>query len=242
MPKKLGKYLISLGLVIAVLAVVFLNFKKKVEQDIVQQEGIVNAESGSGLTIIDATDFSNYSDEFFETVNDDKIEDLHSDIFEESNETAVDEIESLVDEIKTEIVEEKPTQNQQVEVVQENVKPEKKISENGNFYSKDDVALYIHTYKKLPKNFITKKQAEALGWSAGSPVSDFAEGKVIGGDRFGNYEGILPKKSGRSYTECDIDSLGKKSRGAKRIVFSNDGLIYYTSDHYESFTLLYGDE
>ncbi len=115
------------------------------------------------------------------------------------------------------------------------------IDENGSYTSKDDVALYIHVYGHLPSNFITKKDAEKLGWSGGS-LDPYAPGKCIGGDRFGNYEGLLPKKTGRSYTECDIDTLGKKSRGAKRIVFSNDGLIYYTDDHYASFTLLYGEE
>ena len=116
-----------------------------------------------------------------------------------------------------------------------------KIDENGTYTTKDDVALYIHTYGKLPKNFITKKEAEKLGWEGGS-LEKYAPGKCIGGSRFGNYEGLLPEKKGRVYTECDIDTLGKKSRGAKRIVFSNDGLIYYTDDHYETFTLLYGEE
>ncbi len=115
------------------------------------------------------------------------------------------------------------------------------LDEDGAYYSKDDVALYIHTYGKLPKNFITKNEAEKLGWEGGS-VEQYAEGCVIGGDRFGNREGLLPKKSGRYYTECDIDTLGKSSRGSKRLVFSNDGLIYYTDDHYETFTLLYGEE
>lgn len=115
------------------------------------------------------------------------------------------------------------------------------IDENGSYTSKDDVALYIHVYGHLPSNFITKKEAEKLGWSGGS-LEPYAPGKCIGGDRFGNYEGLLPRKTGRSYTECDIDTLVQKSRGAKRIVFSNDGLIYYTDDHYASFTLLYGEE
>ena len=113
--------------------------------------------------------------------------------------------------------------------------------ENGSYTSRDDVALYIHTYGHLPQNFITKKEARELGWSGGS-VEDYAPGKCIGGDHFGNYEGLLPDKPGRSYTECDIDTLGKSGRGARRIIFSNDGLIYYTEDHYESFTLLYGEE
>ena len=116
-----------------------------------------------------------------------------------------------------------------------------KISKEGAYYSKEDVALYIHTYGKLPSNFITKKEAEALGWTGGS-LDPYAPGKCIGGDVFGNREGILPTKKGRTYYECDIDTKGKKSRGAKRIVFSNDGLIYYTDDHYETFTLLYGEE
>lgn len=115
------------------------------------------------------------------------------------------------------------------------------IDKNGSYDDKDSVALYIHTYGKLPQNYISKAEAEKLGWSGGS-VEKFAEGKCIGGAKFGNYEGLLPKKEGRQYYECDIDTLGKDSRGAKRIVYSNDGLIYYTDDHYESFELLFGEE
>lgn len=115
------------------------------------------------------------------------------------------------------------------------------IDEDGVYTTKDDVALYLHTYGHLPSNFITKKEAEKLGWSGGS-LEPYAPGKCIGGSHFGNYEGILPEKDGRSYTECDIDTLGANKRGAKRIVFSNDGLIYYTEDHYETFELLYGEE
>lgn len=110
----------------------------------------------------------------------------------------------------------------------------------GSYTTKEDVALYIHTYGMLPGNFITKDQARKLGWEGGG-LEPYAPGKCIGGDRFGNYEGLLPTAPGRTWTECDIDTLGANSRGAKRIVFSNDGLIYYTDDHYESFTLLYGE-
>lgn len=113
------------------------------------------------------------------------------------------------------------------------------IDENGSYTSKEDVALYIHTYGHLPSNFITKSEARELGWDGGS-VEDYAPGCSIGGDRFGNYEGILPE--GKKYTECDIDTLGRSSRGSRRIVFSNDGCIYYTDDHYETFELLYGEE
>lgn len=112
------------------------------------------------------------------------------------------------------------------------------LDEDGTYTTKVDVALYIHTYGKLPANFMTKKQAKKLGWSGGS-LEDFAPGMCIGGDYFGNYEGLLPED--KEYHECDIDTLGKKSRGAKRIIYSDDGYIYYTEDHYESFEQLYGE-
>lgn len=115
------------------------------------------------------------------------------------------------------------------------------LDEGGEYTSAEDVALYLHLYAHLPQNFITKKDARALGWNGGG-LDDYADGKCIGGDRFGNYEGLLPDAPGREYHECDIDTLHAASRGAKRIVYSNDGLIYYTEDHYESFMLLYGEE
>lgn len=115
------------------------------------------------------------------------------------------------------------------------------LDKNGSYTSKEDVALYIHTYGELPGNFISKKEAERLGWDGGS-LEPYAPGKSIGGSYFGNYEGKLPKKKGRTYHECDIDTKGKRSRGPKRIVYSTDGLIYYTPDHYETFELLYGEE
>ncbi|MDY5955769.1 MAG: ribonuclease domain-containing protein [Frisingicoccus sp.] len=93
----------------------------------------------------------------------------------------------------------------------------------------------------MPENFITKKEAKALGWEGGS-LEPYAPGKSIGGDRFGNYEGILPEEDGVTYKECDIDTMGANQRGAKRIVFSNEGAVYYTEDHYKSFELLYGEE
>ena len=126
-------------------------------------------------------------------------------------------------------------------VPEETEDPEKTLDEDGAYTTKEDVALYLHLYGHLPDNFITKKQAQKLGWSGGS-LEPYAPGCSIGGSRFGNYEGLLPDKEGRTWTECDIDTMGAKSRGPKRIVFSNDGLIYYTGDHYESFELLYGEE
>jgi len=117
-----------------------------------------------------------------------------------------------------------------------------KIEENGTYTTKEDVGLYIHTYDKLPNNFIKKRDATDLGWeSSKGNLWDLTDKKSIGGDKFGNREKRLPIKDGRIYYECDINYKGAY-RGAERIVYSNDGLVYYTGDHYETFILLYGDE
>lgn len=114
------------------------------------------------------------------------------------------------------------------------------IEESGIYTSKEEVALYIHIYGRLPDNYITKREAEDLGWnSKEGNLWEVAPGMSIGGSRFGNYEGALPDKEGRKYFECDIDYEGGY-RGAKRLVYSNDGLIFYTEDHYNTFEQLYG--
>ncbi len=113
------------------------------------------------------------------------------------------------------------------------------IEEDGIYSTPDLVAAYIHTFHKLPSNFITKDEASKLGWvSSKGNLWDVTDKMSIGGDKFGNYEGLLPKENGRQWYECDINYTGG-FRGDERIVYSNDGLIYYTDDHYESFTQLY---
>ena len=126
-------------------------------------------------------------------------------------------------------------------VPEEEAPEEELLDPHGVYTTKEDVALYLYTYGTLPENFMTKSEARKLGWEGGG-LDPYAYGMCIGGDKFGNYEGLLPNADGRRWTECDIDTLHANSRGAKRIVFSNDGLIYYTEDHYESFELLYGEE
>lgn len=108
-------------------------------------------------------------------------------------------------------------------------------------YDVESVTLYLEAYGELPPNYITKSEAQDLGWSGGS-VENYMEGAAIGGDRFGNREGILPDTPGVTYTECDIDTNGYGSRGARRLVFSSDGRYFYTDDHYESFTELWVTE
>lgn len=146
---------------------------------------------------------------------------------------------------ETKPVETKPQETKPVETKPEETKPQEttaRIDKNGTYTSKEEVALYISTYGKLPKNFIKKADAENKGWVASKGNLDkVCPGMSIGGDSFGNFEGVLPKAKGRKYYECDIDYEGGR-RGSKRIVYSNDGLVYYTEDHYETFELLYGKE
>lgn len=157
---------------------------------------------------------------------------------EETSEATTEETSEATEET-TSVTTEETTLEETTEATEETTIA--LLDVDGAYTSKDDVALYIYQYGKLPGNFITKKDARELGWEGGS-LEPFAPGMSIGGDYFGNYEGLLPEANGREYHECDIDTMGASSRGAKRIIYSNDGLIYYTSDHYESFTLLYGEE
>lgn len=126
-------------------------------------------------------------------------------------------------------------------IIEEKFDSETMIEENGEYQSKEEVVKYIHIYKKLPSNYVTKSEAKKMGWPDEGTLDEILPGKSIGGDKFGNYENKLPSFSGRTYKECDIDYSGGK-RNAKRIVYSNDGNIYYTEDHYNSFEHLYGDD
>ena len=112
--------------------------------------------------------------------------------------------------------------------------PEPAVLEDESYYDVEHVVLYLNAFGHLPYNYITKDEARSLGWNGGS-VEQVKPGAAIGGDRFGNYEGLLPKAKGRTYTECDIDTDGYSGRGSRRLIFSNDGLYFYTRDHYESF-------
>lgn len=125
--------------------------------------------------------------------------------------------------------------SQDIEKPSEDISNDNLPAYGGYYYDLTNVVLYIYVYDELPPNYITKAEARELGWEGGS-VENYMEGAAIGGDYFGNYEGLLPETDGRTYTECDIDTNGYSSRGSRRLVFSNDGLYFYTSDHYESFS------
>lgn len=109
------------------------------------------------------------------------------------------------------------------------------ILEEGLYITRNEVALYIFYYDKLPSNYLTK--SEAGGSSNIKNLWTKENMKSIGGDTFGNREGLLPNRPYGSYKELDIGYKGV-ARGALRIVYNNKDEIYYTSDHYDSFIWL----
>ena len=114
------------------------------------------------------------------------------------------------------------------------------IDRMGVYDTREEVSLYLVTYGVLPDNYITKDEAKRHGWEGGNVEAVMGDGFCIGGDRFGNFEGNLPE--GEAYIECDIDTIGYKSRGSRRLVYTEDiSAIYYTHDHYDSFETVYID-
>lgn len=97
-----------------------------------------------------------------------------------------------------------------------------------------ETVVSLRKTKKLPPRYLTKAEARKLGWEPGVDLCTVARGRVIGGDRFGNREKKLPEKRDRKWYEADIDFFCG-SRGPKRLVWSNDGLMYLTTDHYQTF-------
>ena len=101
----------------------------------------------------------------------------------------------------------------------------------------EEVAVVEHIVEHgtLPDSYVTKSEARDLGWVASEGnLHEVAPGKSIGGDRFMNREKELPNAPGRQYFEADLNYDGG-SRGAERLVYSSDGLIFITRDHYRSF-------
>lgn len=110
-----------------------------------------------------------------------------------------------------------------------------KVEKDGKYSKPEEVAEYIHKYQKLPANYLTKKEAIALGWESNKGnLWKVTDRMSIGGDVFGNREGKLPRASGRKWYECDVNYYGG-FRGGERLIYSNDKLIYYTKDHYQTF-------
>ncbi len=102
--------------------------------------------------------------------------------------------------------------------------------------SANRVAAWIHQHHHLPDYYLTKGQARREGWDPSQAnLCDILPGKAIGGDHFSNREGRLPDASGRRWFEADVNyQCGH--RNADRLLYSSDGLVFLTTDHYRTFT------
>jgi len=219
---------IAIVVILGVLLVTFIKNNGKLPTDPTESatETVAFSEHGTDESLTDGTE-AETDKETIETSSDETTGDPTGEATEISSSERTEEA--------TESSTEKPT----VKPTDEPTKPGLTVEKDGEYSDKEHVALYIHTYGCLPPNYISKEDAEDLGWvSSKGNLWKVAPGKSIGGSYFGNYEGLLPKKSGRKYYECDIDFDGGY-RNAKRIIYSNDGLIFYTEDHYETFEQLY---
>ena len=108
------------------------------------------------------------------------------------------------------------------------------VTEDGSYTGKDEVAAYLHTSGKLPSNYLTTEAATALGWDGDSDLWAVQSGAAIGGDEYANLAGLLPAADGRSWKQCDVGYNGG-TRGPERLVYSSDGLIYYSPDRFTTF-------
>lgn len=113
------------------------------------------------------------------------------------------------------------------------------LEKDGTYTDKEDVIRYIHEYGHLPSNYITKKEARDLGWSDGADnLSEVAPGKNIGGDEYNNADKMLPEEEGRVFYECDVN-VEPGERGEEKVIYTNDGQIFYTGDNMETFEQVY---
>ena len=115
------------------------------------------------------------------------------------------------------------------------------VEESGLYTTKDSVAAYLCKFDKLPSNYVGKNEGKSLYESkTGNSFSKWnfnpwtTIGVMIGGDVFENREGLLPNGS---YREADVN-YSAKNRGTKRLIYQSDCIIYYTADHYETFSKL----
>lgn len=107
---------------------------------------------------------------------------------------------------------------------------------------KNGIDHFIFVYGFLPEYHISQNEAYLRGWRPWKGNLDqIAPGAVIGGDIYENRDGRLPDSLGRIWYEADFDYSGGY-RNKRRIVFSNDGLMFVTYDHYLTFSEIYWED
>lgn len=94
---------------------------------------------------------------------------------------------------------------------------------------------YIANYGFLPENYLSKNEALTLGWkNYKGNLRDVTSNGTIGGNVYKNRNKNLPEAAGRTWYEADINYTGGY-RNTHRILYSNDGLMFATYDHYKTF-------
>ena len=144
-------------------------------------------------------------------------------------------IEKKKDVVNSEIFEQNSSKNK-LETSSEQKSNISLSAQNIDELTQENIVIpYIKKHGELPDYYITKSEAKSLGWvpSKGN-LCEVAPGKAIGGDIWTNRQKSLPTKSGRKYFEADLN-YHCGNRNADRVVFSNDGLVFVTFDHYRSF-------
>jgi len=123
---------------------------------------------------------------------------------------------------------------QQADIIGQTVAPTA-VHNIDKLTAQQNVVNYLRQYHRLPDFYITKRKARQSGWDPRTGnLCQVMPGKAIGGDRYNNREKLLPAAPDRQWYEADINyHCGR--RASDRLLYSSDGLIYVTLDHYKTF-------
>ena len=99
---------------------------------------------------------------------------------------------------------------------------------------KNGADSWIKQFDELPEYYITEAELLKLGWRRGKSPAKYAPGKMATMGIYLNGNKHLPTAPGRIWYEADINYYSGK-RNRHRLLWSNDGLIFVTYDHYETF-------
>ncbi len=103
-------------------------------------------------------------------------------------------------------------------------------TENGD----DGADYWIKYFGELPKYYVTKNEAKSSGWRQSKSPENYIPDKMIMGGIYHNKNDHLPNAPGRIWYEADINYYEGKRNG-HRFLWSNDGLMFVTYNHYETF-------
>ena len=195
--------------------------------------------SFSGLL---AAALSGCSLETLDQLTDDAINAIGTTVSDAMEDVDVREILSGVGDKVSEIMDGLPdtTSSLREAVSQSSTDSSTDVTEGESYRSREDVTAYLHAYGELPPNYLTESEAEALGWDGSGDLWAIQEGAAIGGDSYDNLAGLVPEADGRTWSQCDVNYEGG-TRGNERLVYSNDGLIYYSPDKFTPFEEVYGE-